>query len=68
MNKETRILYITIILIQVLIIIFMWSHSKSLVRSSYQAGMINGKLIKLQSFKDIYMPAQPEFEGLNQVE
>jgi len=60
MVQEIRYLYITVIVILIIIIGTILSKSQSREKQFFKAGVESGKLIKMEEFKTIYFPAQPE--------
>jgi len=59
MVKEERILYILIIIMFLVITYKVMKSGEKYQKEYYNAGVEKGKLIKMEEFKGIYMPAGP---------
>jgi uncharacterized membrane protein YgaE (UPF0421/DUF939 family) len=60
MKVESRVLYISIIGALSFMIIFLFFRMDRQVKRSFEYGVEKGKLIKLEEFKEMYMPAAPQ--------
>lgn len=60
MGKETRTLYIIIIILTLSLVFLFQRKNSADKKEAFSNGVTKGKYIQLQEFKNLYLPATPD--------